>query len=111
MEIETAKYTITGLVDIFDEQGNITGQFPIGSVQELPVHIGSVAVEDGRAELVDGSEQVREAEEVVEEGAPVLTDEAEERSQVAGDDEVLPTGNQPEGGDDLEDESDGDKVE
>lgn len=50
-EVETQKYTIIGLVDEFDEQGNITGQLPIGSVQELPVEIGNPAVEDGRAEL------------------------------------------------------------
>ncbi len=52
VDLEVAKYRITGLVDIFDEQMNIKGQFPIGSIQELPVEYGSKAVEDGRAELV-----------------------------------------------------------
>lgn len=52
-EIETAKYKVTGLVDIFDEQGQITGQYPIGSVQELTIARGTAAVEAGQAELFD----------------------------------------------------------
>lgn len=53
---ELAKYRITGLVDIFDEQGVIRGQFPIGSIQELPTEYGDVAVDDGRAEKVDNED-------------------------------------------------------
>lgn len=52
-EVETAMYRITGLVDIFDEQGQITGQFDVGSEQELPVSVGDAAVLDGRAERID----------------------------------------------------------
>jgi len=54
--IETAKYRITGLVDIFDEQGVITGQYPVGSVQELSVEAGTKAVAEGRAEAVSDEE-------------------------------------------------------
>ncbi len=54
--METAKYKITGLVDIFDEQHNITGQYPIGSVQELSVEQGTKAVADGVAEAVGADE-------------------------------------------------------
>lgn len=53
VDVETAEYTITGLVDTMDEQGNITGQLPIGSVQTLPVVVGDKAVADGRAEKVE----------------------------------------------------------
>ncbi len=49
--VETQKYTIVGLVDMFDEQNNIIGQYPVGSVQELPVEFGNKEVELGRAEL------------------------------------------------------------
>lgn len=62
--IQTAKYTITGLVDIFDEQGNITGQFEIGSTQELPMEYGTRCVENGLAELVEGSEETKGVENV-----------------------------------------------
>lgn len=51
--VETAKYEITGLVDFRDEQGNIRGQFPIGSIQELPVFAGDAAVEAGQATRVE----------------------------------------------------------
>lgn len=51
-EVPTAQYKITGLVDFMDEQGNIRGQLPIGSVQTLPIEVGEKAVADGRAELV-----------------------------------------------------------
>lgn len=56
MESETAKYKVTGLVDIFDEQGQITGQYPVGSVQELTIERGTAAVDAGQAELADDSE-------------------------------------------------------
>lgn len=51
-EIDVAKYKITGLVDYFDEQGNIAGQFTRGSIQYLPKEVGDRAVEDGQAEMV-----------------------------------------------------------
>jgi hypothetical protein len=74
-DVETQKYTITGLVDIFDEQGNIVGQYPIGSVQELPVEFGDAAVEDGRAEVFG---EVEEEETPVVEDEPVSDDELDE---------------------------------
>ena len=45
-----AQYRITGMVDQFDEQGVIRGQYPNGSIQELPANIGDRAVEAGQAE-------------------------------------------------------------
>lgn len=51
-EVEVANYRITGLVDYTDEQGNIVGQLPKDSIQELPVVIGDRAVEAGQAERV-----------------------------------------------------------
>lgn len=50
---EIGSYEITGLVDIFDEQNNITGQFPIGSVQELPAEYGDRMVDEGNATRVE----------------------------------------------------------
>ena len=50
---ETIKsYRILGMVDYTDEQGNIVGQLPVGSVHELPAYVGDLAVEEGRAEEV-----------------------------------------------------------
>jgi hypothetical protein len=50
---ETIKsYRILGMVDFTDEQGNIRGQLPVGSVQQLPAYAGNLAVEEGRAEEV-----------------------------------------------------------
>lgn len=77
-QVETAKYLITGLVDIFDEQGQITGQFPIGSVQELPVEVGDKAVEAGTAELAGAEGDEETVGEVEEETAG--------EEEVAGDD-------------------------
>ncbi len=70
--METAKYKITGLVDIFDEQNNITGQYPIGSVQELTIERGTKAVADGAAEAVGAEEPATAAPSTdeKEEGAP-----------------------------------------
>lgn len=51
-DVETAEYEITGLVDTFDEQGNITGQLPVGSIQTLPVVVGDKAVSEDRAKRV-----------------------------------------------------------
>lgn len=56
VEVETATYKITGLVDVFNEQGEITGQLPIGSEQELPVEYGDKCVENGTAEKVSKEE-------------------------------------------------------
>lgn len=56
-QVEVANYRITGLVDKFDEQMNIIGQFEIGSVQELPVEVGTKLVADGRAEAVGTEEE------------------------------------------------------
>ncbi len=67
--METAKYKITGLVDIFDEQHNITGQYPIGSVQELSVDQGTKAVADGVAEAV-GADEVDTTSGVAPAAAP-----------------------------------------
>lgn len=52
-EVEVATYHITGLVDYTDEQGNIVGQLPIDTDQELPVSVGDAAVADGRATRVE----------------------------------------------------------
>ncbi len=51
-EVSTANYKITGLVDVFDEQGIIKGQFPVDSIQELPVVYGDRMVEEGQAEKI-----------------------------------------------------------
>lgn len=45
-------YRITGLVDYTDEQGNIIGQLPKDSIQEVPVELGDAWVEAGQAEKV-----------------------------------------------------------
>ena len=50
---ETIKsYRILGMVDYTDEQGNIRGQLPVGSVYQMPAYVGDLAVEEGRAEEV-----------------------------------------------------------
>lgn len=51
-EASTASYKIIGLVDVFDEQGIIKGQFPVDSIQELPVVYGDRMVEEGQAEKI-----------------------------------------------------------
>jgi len=48
-----ALYKITGLVDIFDVQGVIRGQYALGSEQELSVVEGDKAVELGNATKVE----------------------------------------------------------
>jgi len=97
--IETAKYTITGLVDHFDEQGNIVGQFPIGSEQELPVHIGQKAVEEGNATLIEGSEREVETEDAPEEETPAEDAPETVEEALAGSDtapeEVAEVGAEP----------------
>ena len=86
--IEVAKYKITGLVDIFDEQNNITGQFEIGSVQELPVEYGTKCVEAGQAELVEGSEETKGVENVEETTADTGVDSAAEGGDTTVETEV-----------------------
>ncbi len=90
-EVETRKYTITGLVDYTDEQGNIVGQYPIGSVQELPVEVGTKAVEAGNAEAVGTAEgeDALPADEVVDDA--VVADDAGGADAVV-DDELDGTG-------------------
>ncbi len=51
-------YTVTGLVDFSDEQGNIRGQLPVGSVQHVPTAVGDKWVEAGQAEKVEDEEGV-----------------------------------------------------
>ncbi len=55
-EVEVARYRILGLVDYTDAQGNIVGQYKVGSIQEIPVEVGTAAVADGRAEPVGEDE-------------------------------------------------------
>ena len=98
MDVEKAKYRITGLVDIFDEQKNIIGTFPIGSVQELPVEVGVAAVADGRAEAV-GTDETQEV--------PAEEPETEEAAEVPPTDDTpaVSTGDETGDGDDeTEDE-------
>lgn len=86
-----AKYRITGLVDMFDEQGVARGQFPIGSEQELPVHIGERHVADGNAELIDGSEREVEVEEAPVEGATAPAEEVQvEGATAPAEEETAP---------------------
>ena len=47
-----AQYRITGMVDQFDEQGVIRGQYAAGSIQTLPETVGDAAVEAGQASKV-----------------------------------------------------------
>jgi len=91
--VETGLFTITGLVDYNDEQGNIIGQYPIGSVQELPLEVGQREIEKGVAEA---------AEEVTVEEAPEAPEEAtfaySDPSEVPGaddDNRDLPEGHDP----------------
>lgn len=91
-DVETAKYTITGLVDQFDEQNNITGQYPIGSVQELPVEFGNKEVEAGRAEIfVPEIDETEDEDETAPTGETGETGEGEvegdESDEDEGDDE------------------------
>lgn len=60
-DAQKAKYKITGLVETFDENGSKTGEFPIGSVQELPIEAGTKAIEAGNAELVIEEEAAEES--------------------------------------------------
>lgn len=123
--IEVRKYTITGLVDYTDEQGNIVGQFEVGSVQELPVFVGDKAVAAGQAEVFEGEEEVDEeaaggddttttdetntpdADEVAGPEARGAVDEGQD--EVAGADEV-DLADMP-GADDANDDTDLDEEE
>ena len=82
-DVETAKYKIVGLVDKYDEQGNITGQYPVGSVQELPVEQGVNEVAEGRAEAVsdDAVDEPAAADETI-------SDDDEDLEEDAGDEDL-----------------------
>lgn len=84
MSDETRSYKITGLVDQFDEQNNITGQYPVGSVQLLPVEFGDKEVELGHAEVYEG-EDVDEEETAT--GETGEAGDADEDGEGEGDDE------------------------
>ncbi len=101
-QVETAKYRITGLVDIFDEQHNITGQFPIGSIQELPVEVGMKCVEEGTAEAVGSEEDGEEDADTTPAGEE---DAADEATGETGEEEVdSEEQDEDEGGEDNDDE-------
>ncbi len=69
-------YKITGLVDMFDEGGNIIGQYPVGSIQKLTVKRGNVAVEAGQAEVTD--EQATDADAADADDSETDLDETDE---------------------------------
>lgn len=88
---QTEAFKIIGLVDIFDEQGNITGQYPIGSVQHLPVEFGNKEVELGRAEIfvpeVDETEEEDETAPTGETGEDEVEGDESDEDEDEGDDE------------------------
>lgn len=84
-EVEVRKYTITGLVDYTDEQGNIVGQFEVGSVQELPVFVGDKAVAAGQAEVFEGDEEVEEEAAGGDDDADTTTTDDSDVEAPAGD--------------------------
>jgi hypothetical protein len=94
MEQEFAKYKILGLVDKFDDQMVITGQLPIGSIQELPVSYGSKCVEEGTAELAveEETEVAGSDDELGETGETGETGESEEEEAELEDEEEGATG-------------------
>lgn len=87
-EQEKAAYKITGLVDIFDEQGLITGQYPIGSVQMLTIARGTAAVEAGQAE--EATEE--ESDEAVDSTGATGEEEVEETLDEDDENETGATG-------------------
>lgn len=101
-DVETQKYTITGLVDIFDEQNNITGQYPIGSVQELAVDKGNAAVEAGTAELYVEDEAEAAAEQSDADADTTTTPEEEEEVDAAGDEDEEEAGDESAEEDEVE---------
>lgn len=104
-DVETQKYTITGLVDFSDEQGNITGQYPIGSVQELPVEFGDAAVEDGRAEAYEVSESEQMEQDEQDKTNDVLSaSEEPELADMPGADDDLDLDLEGEDDEDNDDE-------
>lgn len=52
VEVETAKYLITGLVNRMDGD-TIVDQYPVGSEEVLPVAFGDQQVENGQATKVE----------------------------------------------------------
>ncbi len=97
---EKASFTIIGLVDIFDPQGNIVGQYPVGSVQQLDVEFGDKQVELGLAERTpeevadDADETVaandadlgaHEEQEHADDAAPVLDADVDPVADVDSD--------------------------
>ncbi len=98
--IETAKYLITGLVDKFDEQMNITGQYEVGSIQEFPVEVGTKLVAEGQAEAVGEEEggddtttdpETMPGEEAEATDAELLFNEEVEHGEVTVDDGPNPS--------------------
>ncbi len=75
-EVVTAKYKIIGFVQAIDADGNSTGEFPIGSVQDLPLDFGAKCVEAGTAELVedDASDEAGADDELGETGTTEETE-------------------------------------
>jgi len=103
--IETAKYRITGIVDKFDEQMNIIGAFEVGSVQELPVEVGTKLVAEGRAEAVaEGGDVVHSEGDASEDGAPVGAQIGVDPAVEGGDTTVSGNGSEGDGGGDSEDD-------
>ena len=87
MESETAMYKVTGLVDIFDEQGQITGQYPVGSVQELSVSRGQAAIDAGQAELASEDEVIDSIGDVEDATGATGEDEVETADELEEEDE------------------------
>lgn len=81
-EQEKAAYKVTGLVDIFDEQGQITGQYPVGSVQMLTIARGQAAVDAGQAEEATEEEADEATGETGEDEA--TDDDAEDDENATG---------------------------
>lgn len=87
-EVEVAKYEITGLVDKFDEQMVITGQLPVGSIQELPVEYGDKCVEAGTAKRVVEASSDEEEEAEDEDEVTTGEDDATGGTGATGEEEV-----------------------
>jgi hypothetical protein len=103
-EITKAWYKIVGLVDKFDEQHNIVGQHPIGSVVALPVEHGDAEVEAGRAEVAEAP-----ADETTEDETGETGTTGEDETGETG--ETDPTGETGEADEDEDDDTTEDEVE
>lgn len=86
-QVETRKYRITGLVDYTDEQGNIVGQFEVGSVQELPTFVGDKSVELGQAEVYEGDEDEEEVADDSDTTDTTTTDDTTDTTDAPGADD------------------------